>query len=603
MCSRRSSRWPPRARRRSTRRTSTSSSSTSSTTPPRRPYRALLDHLEPRVLLGLTATPERTDGETSLDWFDGRIAAELRLWDAIDEGLLVPVPVLRRPRRRRLSQPALAARRLRHWASSSNLYTGNDARAARCSTALDDQVARPSARCARSASASASSTPSTWRDASRGAASRAVAVSARDAARAERRGGAAAPADARDQRRVRRRPLQRGRRRPRGRHRAVPAAHGERDRVPAAARPRPAARRGKAVPDGARLHRPAAPAIPVRLGASGRFTGSTSQELDRASRAWLPVPAVGVQIELDRDRESLVLENIRQAARRTRPTPARRRASGDRATSRSAAFLDASGRDLEDVFRPAGVDDAPRGAPASARRRVRPDARSDSASGRAVAPRRRRDRLAGLPRGAAPHGGRPVRGLRRATSAAGHAATSACRPTAGDDGALRRSLRATVAATRRCATSSARCSTSWLNARHVLRPLGPPLTESRSACTPATRGTRSLRRSAWVNARPPRTCREGVRGDEADQTDVFFVTLQKSERGLLALHAATATSRSRPSCSTGSRRARPATPRRPAGATSTPSTQGSHIFCSCASPDVTLRARPAPTPALGRPST
>ena len=50
----------------------------------------LLEHLKPRILLGLTATPERTDGRTVLDWFDGRIAVELRLWDALDRGLLSP---------------------------------------------------------------------------------------------------------------------------------------------------------------------------------------------------------------------------------------------------------------------------------------------------------------------------------------------------------------------------------------------------------------------------------------------------------------------------------------------------------------------------------
>ncbi|MCC6873612.1 MAG: DUF3427 domain-containing protein [Sandaracinaceae bacterium] len=53
-------------------------------------YRRLLEHLRPRILLGLTATPERADGKSVLSWFDGRIAAELRLWDALDLGLLVP---------------------------------------------------------------------------------------------------------------------------------------------------------------------------------------------------------------------------------------------------------------------------------------------------------------------------------------------------------------------------------------------------------------------------------------------------------------------------------------------------------------------------------
>lgn len=53
-------------------------------------YRKLLDHVEPAELLGLTATPERSDGLSILHWFDHRIAAELRLWDAIDQHRLAP---------------------------------------------------------------------------------------------------------------------------------------------------------------------------------------------------------------------------------------------------------------------------------------------------------------------------------------------------------------------------------------------------------------------------------------------------------------------------------------------------------------------------------
>ncbi len=53
-------------------------------------YSRLLDHLEPVELLGLTATPERSDGMPILHWFDDRIAAELRLWDAIDQQHLSP---------------------------------------------------------------------------------------------------------------------------------------------------------------------------------------------------------------------------------------------------------------------------------------------------------------------------------------------------------------------------------------------------------------------------------------------------------------------------------------------------------------------------------
>jgi superfamily II DNA or RNA helicase/HKD family nuclease len=55
-----------------------------------RTYRELLDHVRPVELLGLTATPERSDGLSLLHWFGGRIAAELRLWDAIDQLYLCP---------------------------------------------------------------------------------------------------------------------------------------------------------------------------------------------------------------------------------------------------------------------------------------------------------------------------------------------------------------------------------------------------------------------------------------------------------------------------------------------------------------------------------
>lgn len=53
-------------------------------------YTRLLDHVTPVELLGLTATPERSDGLPILQWFDDRIAAELRLWDAIDQQHLSP---------------------------------------------------------------------------------------------------------------------------------------------------------------------------------------------------------------------------------------------------------------------------------------------------------------------------------------------------------------------------------------------------------------------------------------------------------------------------------------------------------------------------------
>jgi len=53
-------------------------------------YKSLLDWVRPKELLGLTATPERTDGVNVADIFEGRIAAELRLWDALEQQYLSP---------------------------------------------------------------------------------------------------------------------------------------------------------------------------------------------------------------------------------------------------------------------------------------------------------------------------------------------------------------------------------------------------------------------------------------------------------------------------------------------------------------------------------
>lgn len=53
-------------------------------------YQEPLHTFDPKILLGLTATPERMDGEDILQYFGGRIAAEIRLPEAIDRKLLCP---------------------------------------------------------------------------------------------------------------------------------------------------------------------------------------------------------------------------------------------------------------------------------------------------------------------------------------------------------------------------------------------------------------------------------------------------------------------------------------------------------------------------------
>ena len=103
-------------------------------------YARLLDHVRPGVLLGLTATPERTDGQDVTGWFGGRIAIELRLWEALERGLLCPfqyfgvhdgVDVSRVPWRRGAGYDLRAL---------SDVYTAHHARVRLIVQALVDRV-------------------------------------------------------------------------------------------------------------------------------------------------------------------------------------------------------------------------------------------------------------------------------------------------------------------------------------------------------------------------------------------------------------------------------------------------------------------------------
>ncbi|MBP5621890.1 MAG: DUF3427 domain-containing protein, partial [Thermoguttaceae bacterium] len=53
-------------------------------------YQKLLEYYRPKIMLGLTATPERADGKSVFKYFGNRIAAEIRLPEAIDRQLLCP---------------------------------------------------------------------------------------------------------------------------------------------------------------------------------------------------------------------------------------------------------------------------------------------------------------------------------------------------------------------------------------------------------------------------------------------------------------------------------------------------------------------------------
>ena len=105
-------------------------------------YTRWFDHLMPQLLLGLTATPERADGLDILHWFGGRIASELRLWTALDQGLLAPFHYFAVADATDLS--ALEWRRGGYVpAQLSSLYTGDHRRVDLILSELEKAVAEP----------------------------------------------------------------------------------------------------------------------------------------------------------------------------------------------------------------------------------------------------------------------------------------------------------------------------------------------------------------------------------------------------------------------------------------------------------------------------
>ncbi len=103
-------------------------------------YRRLLDHVQPIELVGLTATPERADGVDVREFFGGRVAAELRLWEALEQNLLCPFHYFGIHDGTDL-ETVQWKRGGYDLAELSNVYTGNDARTRVVLKELDDKVA------------------------------------------------------------------------------------------------------------------------------------------------------------------------------------------------------------------------------------------------------------------------------------------------------------------------------------------------------------------------------------------------------------------------------------------------------------------------------
>ncbi|WP_276357044.1 DUF3427 domain-containing protein [Cohnella caldifontis] len=91
-------------------------------------YQKLLSYYKPQILLGLTATPERMDGRDVLSYFNDTIAAEIRLTDAIDRKLLCPFQYFGVTDQVDLSQVKWS-RRGYDLNELENLYTNNRIRA------------------------------------------------------------------------------------------------------------------------------------------------------------------------------------------------------------------------------------------------------------------------------------------------------------------------------------------------------------------------------------------------------------------------------------------------------------------------------------------
>lgn len=103
-------------------------------------YTKLLEHVLPRVLLGLTATPDRADGEDVRLWFGGHAAVELHLWEALERQLLAPFQYFGLHDDVDLSTLTWKRGQGYEITDLNRLYTGNDARARFILQAVRDKV-------------------------------------------------------------------------------------------------------------------------------------------------------------------------------------------------------------------------------------------------------------------------------------------------------------------------------------------------------------------------------------------------------------------------------------------------------------------------------
>jgi superfamily II DNA or RNA helicase/HKD family nuclease len=108
---------------------------------PAKSYVKPLNYFKPKYLLGLTATPERTDGKELLEIFGGVFAAELRLWEAINREFLCPFQYFGIHDNIDLDANVKWVNGHYDETELSNLYTADDIRVGLILKNLKDQVA------------------------------------------------------------------------------------------------------------------------------------------------------------------------------------------------------------------------------------------------------------------------------------------------------------------------------------------------------------------------------------------------------------------------------------------------------------------------------
>lgn len=102
-------------------------------------YNKIINYFKPDILLGLTATPERMDGEDILKYFNDRIAYEIRLHEAIDRNLLCPFHYFGITDSVDLNTVKWVRGKY-EISELDNLYTGNDVRADLITRSIDKYI-------------------------------------------------------------------------------------------------------------------------------------------------------------------------------------------------------------------------------------------------------------------------------------------------------------------------------------------------------------------------------------------------------------------------------------------------------------------------------